>query len=218
MMSMQNDKGAAQSRRIAMIAAGALTGAVAGYTGAHFVIGDGDSGGLGLDGSEIAALFVGGILLLMMAIVAIGYAIPSLGIAMKMYEDAEQRADEREMMTLSVIGGGAYALALALLALARPLEMTGSVPFLGAIIGLSVVFVFSSWRLLKVFDELWMGVNAESCTFALYGLVLVGGSWSALAHLQFVAGPTPLDWLTMLTIASYAGAIYSSWRRGMLDK
>lgn len=200
------------------IAACALCGATAGYVGSDLFTG-GANGEPLLDVtlSQVAALSVSFILVLCFIIVAIGFASPRLGMAMKMFEDIEQWEDERVMMWLSAIGGLAYTLALILLALAEPLGMAGSVPLLVVLGVLAVIFTYTAFRLLREYDELWHGVNSETCVHAFYLTLVVGGVWSALAHLEFVSPLAPLDWITLMTVASLVGAVISTQKRGMLE-
>ncbi len=166
--------------------------------------------------SEIAAALVGAMLLMCAVIVAIGASSPSLGVKMDMFEDADEWEDERKTMWLSVVGCLSYGLAMVLLALVGPLDLAGNVPLLAVIAALAVIFGYTCWKLVKRYDELWVGVNSETCTIAMYLTLLTGGSWSIIAHLGFAPQLGALDWITLLGATSIVGAIVSTYRRGML--
>lgn len=109
------------------MAAGALMGFCAMSIGKDLITGGANGQPVSVDLSTWAAILVAGLLLMCLAIVAIGFVFPRAGIPMKMVEDREQWEDERSMMVLSCVGGGAYAAALLLIALAKPLVWLGSV-------------------------------------------------------------------------------------------
>lgn len=168
--------------------------------------------------SELAAALVGALLLMCALVVAIGASSPKIGVKMDMFEDADEWEDERQSMWLSVVGCLAYGLAMILLALVGPMDLSGSVPLLATISALAAVFAYTCWKLVKRYDELWVGVNSETCTIAMYLTFLTGGSWSIIAHLGFTPPLGALDWITLLGATSIVGAIFTTWRRGMLNQ
>ena len=217
-MAKQTDTDGKKSNRWYVLAACALSGAVAGYVTTDLLTGGANGEPLlALTWSQGAALLVAGIILFSLAIVAIGFGIPRAGIAMKMFEDVEEWRDERTMMWLSCLGGGAWALAMILLAFAEPLGMIGSAPALAGMGALVIGATYFSWRLLREYDELWLGINAETCTYGMYLTFLIGGVWSIAAHLGFIPALAPLDWITLLTTTCIAGAIWATRNRGMLE-
>ena len=56
----------------------------------------------------------------------------------------------------------------------------------------------------------------ETGNVAYYLILLVGGGWAILAHLDFAPPPAPLDWLTMLFGLALVASFVASGRRGML--
>ncbi|WP_162627628.1 hypothetical protein [Erythrobacter sp. KY5] len=199
------------------LAAWVLSGAVAGYIGADLITGGANGEMIDINISQIVAILIGFILVLCTVIVGVGFTFPKAGIAMKMFEDIEEWEDERSMMGLSAFGGGAWGGALIVLALAEPLGLLGS-PVLLAVMGVLLIgFVYSSWRLLREYDELWQGVNAETCTYGMYLMLLIGGTWSVVAHLGFISALAPLDWISLLTATCLVGAILATRKRGMLE-
>jgi len=197
-------------------------GAIAGFSITYFGFQFGSA--LGADGeplivigpSEIAAIVVGAILLMCAVIVAIGTVVPAWGIKMEMFEDVEQWEDERRLMWFSVLGCLAYGMVMVILALVEPLGLSGSVPVLASIGALIVLLIYTSWRLVKHYDELWMGVNRDTCVTAMYLLLATGGTWSVLAHMDFIPALSALDWITLLGATSLIGAVWATYRRGML--
>lgn len=200
-----------------VIAACAIGGGAIGYAGARLLRLAGDGEPSVIDLSTFAAVLVGVMLIMCMAIVGICYSFPKVGIAMKMIEDIEQWEDERTMHGLSCLGGFAYGLALIMLALAEPMGMVGNAWLLAALGGLAVLITYTSVRLLREYDELWQGVNSESSVIAFYMTLIVGGVWSVLAHLNFIPALAPLDWITLMTAACVVGAVVAAQKRGMLE-
>lgn len=199
------------------LAAWALSGAVAGYIGADLITGGANGEMIDINVSQVAAITVGAILVFCTAIVAVGFGFPKAGIAMKMVEDIEQWEDERSIMWLSALGAGAWGGAMIALALVEPLGLTRS-PVMLAVMGVLMVgFVYSCWRLLREYDELWQGINAETCTYGMYLTLLIGGAWSVVAHLGFISPLAALDWITLLTATCILGAILATRKRGMLE-
>jgi hypothetical protein len=61
-----------------------------------------------------------------------------------------------------------------------------------------------------------LAVNLEAGALT-YGLVLlVVGMWAALAHLDYVAGPEPLDLLSLFYVLMLVASFIATGRRGML--
>lgn len=195
----------------------AALGALCGFFGASLAL---DSIGRdvveALTWSQASALTVGAIMLVSLLLIALGFTVPAVGMRMKLFEDRDQWEDERRLMLLSSIGCAAWMILLIALALAEPLGLNGSVPLLAGLGLLMLVLLYTCWRILSVYDELWHGLNSESCTYAFYIVFIVGGVWSAVAHLGFAAALAPLDWVTLLTVASIIGAILAAQKRGLL--
>lgn len=201
------------------IIAGALFGFSAVYVGEDLITGGANGKSLLdlINVSQLAALAVASLLLICLVIVAIGFAFPKTGIAMKLFEDIEEWQEERTKMWNSVVGGGAWAIMMVVLAFTEELNLVGSVPAL-VVMGLAACVVgYTSWRILGEYDELGHGVNSETYTYAMYLTLTVGGAWSVAAQLQFLPALGPLDWITLLTLAICAGAIWAAQKRGLLD-
>jgi hypothetical protein len=195
----------------------AALGAVVGYFGASLFKGGENAVLAAITWSQGTALALGALLLMCVVVIALGYAFPALGLRMAMFEDREEWQEQRAMMVLSGIGCATWAILLVGMALAEPFGWTGSAAMLAVLCALALAMVAASWRLLWVYDELWQGVNNETCTFAFYLTFLVGGAWSVAAHMRFAPAPSPLDWISILTAASIVGAVIATQRRGMLN-
>jgi hypothetical protein len=54
----------------------------------------------------------------------------------------------------------------------------------------------------------------ESGYLAFTCLTWVGGTWAMLAHVDFVAAPSALDWLTMINGFSFVAGLAAFARKG----
>lgn len=133
--------------------------------------------------------------------------------------DPEQAEDTREQgraTIYSAIWMAATGLTLALLSLAGPggaLSPTIALAGSAVLLGIATVATFAVWPLL---DELSQAMSREAGNAAFYLIFAIGGGWAILAHLGLVRVPTPLDWLTMLVVTSFAASIIAIGRRGLL--
>jgi hypothetical protein len=161
-------------------------------------------------GSELFAMVVG------LQLVTFGVIAAGLRASAHLLE-ADLADDLRQQGRAVLLGAGALVAAgssLILLSLAGPRGLVppavalSSVLLLHAVIAVLLVV---RWRLL---DELGRTMAKESAYLAFNGVSLVGGGWAILAHLGFVPGPAPLDWLTMFQAAAWAAGIKEVVRRG----
>jgi hypothetical protein len=137
------------------------------------------------------------------------------------FQDDPQEADElRREGRVLLLGAGALissGAALILLSLAGPGRIVPSVIGLLGWLFLNIlaaVLAALRWRRL---DELNRAAARESDHLAFKWLSLVGGVWAMLAHLNFVAAPSVLDWLTMLGGASLVAGLVAAGRMGVFD-
>jgi hypothetical protein len=120
---------------------------------------------------------------------------------------------------LIAAGFGACALvasgsSLILLSLAGPGRLLpATVGVTGALVLniIATVFVAVRWHRL---DELNRGAARESGYVAFTCLSWFGGTWAILTHLDFVAAPALLDWLTMINGFSFVTGIVAVARKG----
>lgn len=211
------DKSPATPRWVKKLLLPGLIGAVAGFAASAAtmrLIDSGVIGGLG-DSALIAAL-VGVLYLLTGAAVGLGVASPGVGARFLNVEDADELREQKRVLILS---GGAMALwgvSLFTLALAAP---DGPVPQGVALLmgtgGLAAGGVLSA-AMYRACDELMRAVNLEAGALSYNLVLLVGGSWAMLAHLGFVTGPGPLDWLTLFYVLVLLASFIVVGRRGML--
>jgi hypothetical protein len=137
------------------------------------------------------------------------------------FQDDPEEADglRREGLAL-LLGAGALissGSALILLSLAGPVRVVPSAVGLAGWLSLYIlaaVLVALRWRGL---DELNRAAARESDRLAFKWMSLVGSAWAMLAHLDFVAAPSPLDWLTMLGGASFIASLVAAGRMGAFD-
>lgn len=195
----------------------ALIGGVAGFAATFGLMRYIDSpavGGLGT--SAASAAVVGVLYCVIAAIIMVGTASPRLGARFLNVEDADELREQQRMLALSGAAMALWGAALLALALAAP---EGPVPqTLALLIGVGGLVIGSGLSVLvyRVSDELMLAVNLEAGALT-YGLVLlVVGMWATLAHLDYVAGPEPLDLLTLFYVLVLIASFITTGRRGML--
>jgi hypothetical protein len=92
-----------------------------------------------------------------------------------------------------------------------------------ASLGLMLVLLLIAIRVALAFairplmDELSRTITRETGQLAFNMIFIIGGGWAILAHLGFLAAPTPLDWLTLLTLVMFAASFIAAGRRGLLQ-
>lgn len=195
----------------------ALVGAVAGFVATFGMMRFIDSEMVGgLNTSAMIAATVGVLYCVIAGGILVGVANPRLGARFLNVEDADELDEQHRMLVTS---GGAMALwgaALIALALAAP---DGPIPqWVALIVGVGGLLLGTalSYLTYRYCDELMTAVNLEAGAIT-YGLVLlVVGMWSTLAHLGFVAGPAPLDLLTLFYVLVLVASFIAVGRRGML--
>jgi len=114
---------------------------------------------------------------------------------------------------LGMLLWGVALLALALAAPDGPLPQAAAL-VLGA--GGLVVGSIMSALVYRACDELMLAVNLEAGALTFGLVLLVVGFWAMLAHLNYVAGPQPLDLLTLFYVLVLVASFIAIGRRGML--
>ena len=199
------------------VAISAAVGAVTGAGGMILLIPLFESGPLSSTGaSEQVAGSVGMIYALIALFIGAGLASPGIGTRFLNVEDADELRDQRRMLAsaaaaMALMAGGLIVLALAGDGgiVSRPAALAVAAVVFAATIPLTV----NQWRHM---DELMRNVATETGNVAYYLILLVGGGWAILAHLDFAPPPAPLDWLTMLFGLALVASFVASGRRGML--
>lgn len=217
-MSMEHDT-AAERTNWGALAFKTGTGAVVGALGAAGMMQLVDSGMLGtLDRSREIAALVGLLYLITAGVVAFGLITPAAGSKLLNVEDAAEIREMRPMLAWSVLGTVSLAGVLFAAAFAGPAGPIATSVALAAIVALFVLAWYASVRQRAHTDELMRAVSTESTSAAFYISVLFGGGWSLLAHLGFLVGPQPLDWLTMFAGFMLLGAFVVTFRRGLVRR
>jgi len=199
-----------------VVISGAI-GAVVGGLGGIAMVPLFKSGALSIAGpSEVIAAAIGLIYALVAACVAAGLASPGIGARFLNVEDADELRDQRRMLAYAAAVMAATGGALIVLAFAGPGGMVPRPMALAVALALFVApapLALLQWRHM---DELMRSVTAEAGNLAYYLILLVGGGWAMLAHLDFIQAPAPLDWLTMLFGLVLVASFIAAGRRGML--
>lgn len=206
-----------RSRKLRKFGLSALVGGLAGFAGAVGVLEMEDAGVLGeLSGSQVAALLVALIYMLMGVFAGIGTVSPRLGAQFLNVEDAEELAEERAMLVPSAISCILLSLALVALALAGVRAMLSPTAAL-AIVGVAIIAAtWPSLRSMHSADELMRDVMREGASASFYlGFAVIGG-WAMLAHLGFVAAPAMLDVISLIYALTLIGCFWVIGRRGMM--
>ncbi len=170
-----------------------------------------------IDAGSASAFFAGVVGMLQISFGLVAAAVRA-GAA---FQDDPEEADElrREGGSL-LLGAGALisaGAALILLSLAGPGRF---VPSADGLLGwlflslLATVLVAARWRGL---DERNRAAVRESGHLAFKWMALIGGAWAMLAHLEFLAAPSPLDWLTMFGGFSFVAGLVAAGRMGTFD-
>lgn len=192
----------------------ALGYAFGGYVGRNL----GDKGpDIDLDISALVAGGIAAIYLMMALIVAFGTILPKLGKRfLNTYDEDELREDRRKLLAS---GGAMAGFGMALLVLV--LASVGSITPIAAAIaffGLMIASLGFYWPLMRAMDELDWQMSNEAVSYTYYAMLLIGGSWAALGHLELVQGPAMLDWLSMFWGLMLVASFIAAGRRGLLDK
>ena len=192
-------------------------GALAGFIGASafftLVEIDGE-GGLGAS-REIAGL-IGVIYVLTGLMVLVGALNPAVGAKFLNVEDADELREQRNMLWLSGVAMALLGAALIVLAIAGAGEFIPA--RVGAIAAVALIAVASvlSVRSRRYTDELQRALSSDATTTAFYLLFFIGGGWAMFAHLDMVADPAPLDWLSLFAGALLVAAFWQTGKRGLL--
>ena len=159
---------------------------------------------------------VGALYLVCSGGVGLGLVSPKMGAKYLNVEDAEELEEQRTMLRNSILGIAAFGAALIVLAFAAPVGPIPAQLAVGVIALLMVASTVVSRRMLKSMDELNASLSRETAEAAFYAMLIIGGGWAALAHLEFLTAPAAIDWLSMFAMSMFAGAFWAAGRRGLL--
>ena len=133
-------------------------------------------------------------------------------------EQSEAILERTRALIYGFLGIAAMGLTLVALSLAGPGGPLSPVAALAAILVLIAIRATSSLKTRPLLDELSKTVARETGVGAFYLILIIGGGWSALAQLGFVAALAPLDWLTLLTVTMFMASFVAAGRRGLLTQ
>lgn len=129
---------------------------------------------------------------------------------------AEDMRERGRLFFYSFLWIAACGLLLIGLSLAGPLgllspaaALAGTLVSIALLAGLGI----ATWRLS---DELTRALSRETGNMAFHLILVLGGGWATLAHLGFVAAPTPLGWLTMFIVLMFVASFIVLGRRKLL--
>lgn len=168
-----------------------------------------------MSASERVSGGVGLIYVLFAVFVGAGAAGPRIGAQFLNVEDEDDLRQQRQVLAYAAAAMAMIGSALVVLALAGPGGVLARPTALAAALALfaaSVPLTLFQWRLM---DELLRSVTVETGNLSYYLILLGGGGWAMLAHLDFAAAPAPLDWLTMFSAITLAASFVATMRRGL---
>lgn len=206
-----------RGRKLRKFGVSAAVGAVVGAVGAYGVLEMEGAGVLGeLAQSQVLALLVAVIYLLMGVASGFGIVSPRLGARFLNVEDAEELTEQRAMLLPSAVSCILLALGLAALALAGDGSLLSAAGALGAFVMAIAISIWLSRQSLRHADELMRQVMSEGSAVSFYLAFAAIGGWAVLAHLGFVAGPAMLDIVTLFYALTLLGCFWVIGRRGMM--
>ncbi|MBU0825515.1 MAG: hypothetical protein KKA44_14915 [Alphaproteobacteria bacterium] len=219
-MTTQASKAAGWRKMAIQAAIGAAAGAGGMFAGLQLVEGQ---GGFDWTGSSIFLFGIGLVYALMGVFVGIGTVAPRLfGQRLLNVADAEEIVEERANMAGSAVGCLVLGAAVMLLAHAAAADAAGSAalvaPALAFWILLTVLVGFTAisvwmWR---GFDELWRQLTVEVSALTGNLLLVVLIVWGGAAATGLVAGPQPLDLVSLSFGAMLLACFLAAGRRGMM--
>lgn len=161
--------------------------------------------------SERLAMLVG------LAVIGFGLIAAGFGTCAGYLDDSEDAEDlrrERRALLLgacALVASGSSLIVLTLAGQGRLVPAAAGAIAALLLNVLAAIFVAVRWQRL---DELNRGVAREAGYLAFTCLSWVGGTWAILAHLEFVAAPDALGWLTMIHGFSFIAGLVAFARRG----
>ena len=173
-------------------------GAVVGFLGASALMRVMDSERFAGAGAsvEIASL-VGMFYVIVGLMVGLGALNPKAGAKVLNVEDEDELREQRQQLLYSSLGMGLAGVALVAVAHGGTAGSIEPAVALAVYLVCMVIAVIVSILSRKHSDELMRAIGTETASLSYYLMLFIGGSWALLAHLGYLPGPQPLDWLTM---------------------
>lgn len=162
--------------------------------------------------SEMAALAVGAVFVVIAVVIGAGLASPRFGSHYLNVEDAGDLREQRPVLWRSAGAMAAWGVMLVLLA-ADQLSPPAALAAVAVLLAIVAWLTLAAWRRM---DELMRRLSTEGGNMSYYLVALAGGGWAMFAHLGFAPAPAPLDWLTMLTALTLPASFIVAGRRGLL--
>lgn len=144
-------------------------------------------------------------------------AFPQRGYRSVGLQCAEDLIEQREFYGWQSVSSVTWGAALGIIVLATPLGWFAPLHAFVAFAVLMAVGVYGYARSWRLMDELLHATSTEAITGGYYLVVLIGGGWSVLGHLGLAAGPTFIDWITILWSMILIAGVWASYRRGLLE-
>ncbi|MEZ0471575.1 hypothetical protein [Luteimonas salinilitoris] len=177
------------------------------------------AGALGAMGaSEWVAAVAGSALVVFAVLGTLATASAHTGADLIDDEAAEEMRERGRLLICSFVWMAACGLLLIVLGLAGPRGVLSPAAALAGtlvLIAALTVLGIAVWRLM---DELDRTLSYEAGDMAFHLILVLGGGWAMLAHLGFVAGPAPLDWLTLFTVLMFVASVIAVGRRRLLAR
>lgn len=170
----------------------------------------------GMGASQWAAVVIG-VALVLFALLGVLIVAIAYGGGHLMEADTANDLRERGRLFLCsfawMVASGLLLVVLGLAGSGGVLAPAAAVAGALALVAVLIVLGIGVWRLS---DELARTLSNEAGNMAFYLILLLGGGWATLAHLDFVAAPEPIDWLTLFTVIMFAASVIATGRRKLL--
>jgi hypothetical protein len=200
---------------LGQLTAGFVTGGVGAYAMMSAL--DGASPAIIDDGSRVFALLTALVFALTGAVVLLGVLSPKVGAKALNVEDEEELREQRTVLAVSSFGFLLIATFLAALALgggdAPVISPTGSAIAAGVSAILVIALNGYAYRLC---DELMMAMTRDASVVCGSVLLLLFGSWAALAEFGRAAMFKPLDFLAGFFAIYLLSVFIVAGKRGLL--
>ena len=196
------------------VTAGIIGGAIAGAVMAEVTSGSAPDW---LAGSEVVAIAVATLYVIMGVAMVVALLSPELGNRFLNFEDAEEIREQRSQLATSagaLLLMGLFLVVLAVTGDARMIDKrVGSIILIALVVPLLALTVRSA----RLSDELMRQLQNEAGTIASYLISVALVGWATLAHLGTVTPPAMLDLVSIVWLAPLIAAFWAAGRRGMLD-
>lgn len=178
------------------------------------------AGALGAIGASEWAAAVTGSVLIVFAFLGI-LTVASAHTGADLIDDevaADEMRERGRLFLYSFVWMAACGLLLIVLGLAGPEGVLSPAAALACALVLVAVLTVLGIAVWRLSDELGRTLSHEAGNMAFYLILVLGGGWAMLARLGFVAGPAPIDWLTLFTVLMFVASFIAAGRRKLLTR